>query len=317
MKIFFLLAMVTLFPTTGSAQINSFHWEKIDHSPFIIHYLEGDHYSAGLVKNRLDFAYPRLQDEFQYQLTQPVYLYLCNSFDSYRQVVGKNVPLWSAGLAYPNRNLIILKTVASENNYLNTAVHELTHIITHKMTKGNKLPRWLDEGLAVYFSNEKEFASSSLISKALISNSIIPLSDIDHVLSFNPAQAQLAYQESYVAVIYLHKKYGKNSVRAILNRIGQGDSIDKAFIHSIGMDSWDFELLWYNYIQKKYKWHFLVDFEFYLWIFILLLFIFGFILIRYRNKKKIREWEEEDYLYDDYWGDFDSDPDFSSDDDYN
>ena len=290
---FFLLLITHTF-----AQIDSYRWQYIHNHPFIIHYMDGDRDSAELVDRYLNSAYSRLCQAFQVTLSQPVDYYLCNSYDSYRKVVGTNVPLWSTGLALPQQNTIILKTVAAENNFLTTAVHELTHIFIDQLTQGNDIPRWLNEGLAVYFSNEKDFASSTLISKALISNSIIPLSDIDAVLSFNPSRAQLAYQESYVAVILLLERHGMESIRQILYLIGQGYEIDKAFSDTIGLDSWDFELQWHEYINRKYRWHFLVEFEFYLWIFIILLFIFGFIKIKHKNRLKLKQWEDEDQFDD-------------------
>ncbi|MBN1154084.1 hypothetical protein JXB12_04105 [candidate division KSB1 bacterium] len=299
-----ILAAVTI--TSTHAQVDSFNWLTLDHPPFTIYYLEGDHKAAERVVNHLTVTYARISQDLEVTLSQPVRFYLCNSYDSYRKVVGINIPLWSTGLALPQQNTIVIKTVAAENNYLTTAVHELTHLIVHQLTNREHIPRWLNEGLAVYFSNEKDFASSTSISKALISNSIVPLSDIDHVLEFNPSKAQLAYQESYVAVILLQKRYGMNRIRQILEKIGEGYTVDEAFTHSIGIDSWEFELSWFKYIKDKYKWHFWVEFEFYLWILILFLFIFGFMIIRRRNKLKLQQWEEEDeldYLPDDYLDD--------------
>ena len=71
----------------------------------------------------------------------------------------------------------------------------------------NPIPRWFDEGLAVYYSGERGLASSSLISKALLSNSIIPLEEIDEVLTFHKEKAQLAYQESFTAITFLIEEF--------------------------------------------------------------------------------------------------------------
>ena len=60
------------------------------------------------------------------------------------------------------------------------------------------------------------------------------------------------------------------------------------------MDENDFEYEWFQYIKKKYRFHFLLDFDNYLWVIILLLFVIGFILIRRRNRRTIRRWEYED-----------------------
>ena len=153
---------------------------------------------------------------------------------------------------------------------------------------------WLNEGLAVYYSGEKGFASGSLVSKALVTNSIIPLSEIDEVLQFHVEKAQLAYQQSYLAVDYLFEEYGSDAVKNIIHKLGQGLNINQAFLDGINLDLWQFEDEWYEYIKRKFRWHFLVEFENFLWVFILVLFILGFLLVRRRNKRIIQQWQEED-----------------------
>jgi hypothetical protein len=210
---------------------------------------------------------------------------------------GSGIPKWSDGITTPSRNLIILKSARSmppETDNTAIAIHELAHILLDRVTKGNPIPRWLNEGLAVYYSGEKAFASSSLVSKALLTNSIIALDDIDDVLNFRREKAQLAYQQSYLAVEYIIKNYGPNAIKNIVHKIGAGLDVDKAFLEEINSDVWDFEDEWVAYIKHKFRWHFLIEIDSYLWVIILLLFIVGFIIIRRRNKQTIARWKEED-----------------------
>jgi hypothetical protein len=132
------------------------------------------------------------------------------------------------------------------------------------------------------------------VSKALLTNSIIPLVEIDDVLTFHTSKAQLAYQESYLAVIFLIEKFGIESIKKVVAALALEENSDKAFLKAIGMDLLDYDIAWYKYIKRKFRWHFLVEFETYLWIFILMLFIFGFILIRRRNKKIIESWDDDE-----------------------
>ena len=77
--------------------------------------------------------------------------------------------------------------------------------------------------------------------------------------------------------------------------------IDVAFRASFDMDTWEFELEWYNYIKKKQRWNFLMDLNSYFWGFILLLFIVGFIIIRIRNKRTLKRWELEEQEDSETW----------------
>ena len=122
------------------------------------------------------------------------------------------------------------------------------------------------------------------------------MSDIDDVLNYHRDKAQLAYQESYLAVDFLINEYGTESVTKILAKVASGINLNQAFLDVIHLDLWDFEDQWFKHIQHKYRWHFLVEFDSYLWVLILALFTIGFILMRRRNRQTLQRWEEEDKI---------------------
>lgn len=277
--------------STGNQQ-----WNRIAGSIFIIHYQQNDLQNSKKILNSLQSSYIRLSREIGVTLDS-VFIYIAPSKKVFDQIVGRDFPKWSDGLAAPVQNLIILKSPnwmppGTDNDAI--AIHELTHIILNRAAKGNPIPRWFNEGLAVFYSGEKGYAASTLISKALLTNSIIPLSDIDEVLQFHKEKAQLAYQQSYLAVDYLFRHYGREAVKSIIDKLGQGIDLNQAFIEVIDRDWWEFEDEWYQYIKQKHRWHFLVEIDYYLWVLILALFVFGFIVIRRRNKRTIARWQEEE-----------------------
>jgi len=272
-------------------------WRAISGSMFNVYYQGNDFRNCQKILISLQSSYLRLSSEIGVQLIDTVSVFITPSKKVFEQIVGKNFPKWSDGLAAPVKNVIILKSarwMPPETDNEAIAVHELTHIILNRAVNGNPIPRWLNEGLAVYYSGEKGFASGSLVSKALVTNSIIPLSDIDEVLQFHVDKAQLAYQQSYLAVDYLFHIYGSDAVRKIIHKLGEGLNLNQAFIEVINLDLWEFEDEWYQHIKRKYRWHFLVEFDNYLWVLILALFILGFLVIRRRNKRIIQQWQEED-----------------------
>ncbi|OQX95575.1 hypothetical protein B6I21_04770 [candidate division KSB1 bacterium 4572_119] len=298
-----ILFFLILFFSSGFSQIRNIQWERISHSGIIVFHTKKDKKNAEQILSQLVNAYPQIASEIGGQSKDSIYVHLTPSELIYRKFVGEHFPRWSEGAAYSARNIIILKSPrfsTRRGNVHTTAIHELTHILLNNAVRGNPVPRWFNEGLAVYYSGEKMYTSGSLISKALISKSIISLEDIDKVLKFHKDKAHLAYQQSYLAVRYLFEQFGKAKVKQIIFLMGQGQNIDGAMSATIGMDFFDFEYDWYHHLQKKYRWHFLMDFDTYLWIFILLLFLFGFMIIRYRNRQTIKRWEIEDEM-DDVW----------------
>lgn len=291
----FLLFNNSAFSLTSAAIDHN--WQKIAHHPFVIYYGENDSKKHQLVLKTLHKSYQKLSQEIGGELQDSIAVFICPSEKVYRQFVGENFPNWSEGVASPSNNVIILKSpnlLPDHAVISKIAIHELTHIILHKAVNGHPIPRWFNEGMAVYYSGEKSFASGSLISKALITKSIIDLKDINEVLNFHSDKAQLAYQESYLAILYLFEQFGKEKVKQIISLMGKGKNLDLAFLEAIGMDTVDFEYDWYHYIKKQYRWRFLIDFDTYLWIFILALFLVGFMIIRRRNRLTIQRWENDE-----------------------
>lgn len=290
-----IISFLNLTGTAVSSDMNQ-PWERISGSIFIIYFQENDLHNSKKILNSLQTSHTRLSREIGVT-SDSVFIYITPSKKVFDQIVGSDFPKWGDGLAAPVKNLIILKSAnwmppGTDNDAI--AIHELTHIVLNRAVKGNPIPRWFNEGLAVFYSGEKGYAASTLISKALITNSIIPLSDIDEVLQFHKEKAQLAYQQSYLAVDYLFRQYRSDAAKQIIHKLGEGIEINQAFIEIIDRDLWEFEDEWYHYIKQKYRWHFLIEIDNYLWVLILALFIFGFIVIRRRNKRTIERWQEEE-----------------------
>jgi len=299
MIIKFILCIITIFclALSSISLAGDQQWQRISDSIFIIYYQDNDLRNSQKILNSLKISYRRLSQEIGIELTDSISIFIAPSKKIFDQIVGKNIPRWSDGIAVPTRNTIILKSakwMPPETDNEAIAIHELTHIILNRATHVNPIPRWFHEGIAVYYSGEKGYASSTLVSKALVTNSIIPLNDIDEVLRFHKDKAQLAYQQSYLAIDYLFRQYGSDAVKKIIFMLGEGLDLNQAFIEVLDLDLWEFEEEWYEHVKRKYRWHFLVEFDNYLWVLILALFIIGFMIIRRRNKRTIQRWQEED-----------------------
>ncbi|NOZ60922.1 MAG: hypothetical protein GXO74_04505 [Calditrichaeota bacterium] len=273
-------------------------WKQLSASNFQIIYQREDAKNAVSLLATLTSMAPEISQKLGVTLPDTVSVIIAPTEKAYRQFAGSAFPDWSQGLASPGENLILLKSprfLHLSRGYDKIAVHELTHIALNQAVGNQAIPRWLNEGIAVYFSREKAFASNSLVSKALLTKSIIPLDEIDNVLQFHAEKAQLAYQESYLAVRFLFEQFGAEKVKEILRRLRAEEEMDQAFTGALGIDTAQFEQAWLRKISKTHRWQFLVDFDTYLWIFVLLLFLLGFALMRRRNRLKLKQWEEDEF----------------------
>jgi hypothetical protein len=294
-----LLVFLNILPYPLHCQPIAVDWHSTTFHPFAIMAKNEHHPFTSIIEHALIVNYQRISGDLDYQINDIVYVYICYSESDFHELGVEHLPNWTQGAAMPATNLIIIKAYNENPNFSATAVHELTHIMLHSIIKSMNIPRWFDEGLAVYYSDDKMFASSSRVSKALIFNSIIPLSEIDRVLAFDESNAQLAYQESYLAIIFFIERFGTDSLRRLIHEMASTENIDDAFLNVIGMGTERFEMEWLNHIQANQRWQFLVDIDSYIWISILLLFAAGYFQMRRRNKKTLERWENEKDLYHD------------------
>lgn len=233
-------------------------------------------------------------------LTEKVHVFLAPSQRIFDELTGNSIPHWGEGVADPARSLIILKSLAMSEKRERIAKlvrHELTHVLIGQAVKRpNALPRWFNEGIAIYLSADEEFTAGEAISKALLTNSIVPLDEIDEVLKFHQTKAALAYEESYSFVLYLIEKHSFASIIHLVSGLADNNSFEEVFRQRLGADLFEEEFEWYEHIEEKYRWHFLVDFEVYLWVIILGTFLLVFIAVKLRNRRVLRHWEQEERL---------------------
>ena len=260
----------------------------------IVHAVEDSAYCAQ-VSAVLNSALQEVTQDLQLPPPDTMMVYLAPDRRAFLGFSRGQLPRWAQAFAIPTRQLMVLKSPRwdrSEGDGSATAAHELVHLLLHKKTRGRKIPRWLDEGLAIFYSGEKRWQTATAISKGTVTDSLIPLDQIDWVLDFHRSKAELAYQQSYSAVHYLLRWYDIEAVRIILDGIREGRDLDESFQLATGSTFAEFEREWTAYAQKAYQWLWLSEFDDLLWIPILLLTFAVFVILRLRNRRRIREWEE-------------------------
>lgn len=118
--------------------------------------------------------------------------------------------------------------------------HELAHLLVDDMTRGN-YNRWWTEGIAQYVEKKTtgfEFADP-----------FTGWSEIKYyqfsVLEkkFDQLDQQIAYWQSLKAVEFIADYYGEDKLFAILDCLGNGNTMDQAIQKSLGIDMKTFETM--------------------------------------------------------------------------
>jgi hypothetical protein len=197
------------------------------------------------------------------------------------------------------RRAIILKPGAYYDplKYRETLSHEIAHFYIGEIVKDNALPVWLNEGTAMYLSGKSVSWQESInIGNALSVGNLTDLTAIDTVLKFANAQAELAYIESFLAVQFIVGNHGEKAIADIIRDFSYTNNIDQVMHKHLGYDFIDFELDWYDYLKRHYRWMAFLQFENLFWILLVIIVILAFIMKKIRNRRIYREWEQENLL---------------------
>ncbi|MFQ6091326.1 MAG: peptidase MA family metallohydrolase [bacterium] len=272
-------------------------WEERTADHFAVQYHQNSASLAASVLRSLERAYPRVTADIGHTLHRPVYVYIATSDREFQSLTRGALPDWGIGCAFPDSGLIILKAVAevvSRAELEEVAVHELSHVVLGQALQGKRVPRWFDEGLAMYQSREWNIGQSLIMAKAVFTRSVIPLRSIDRVLQFRRDKAQLAYTQSFLAISYIINEHGLNAFQKIVRTLAQTGDMDRTLHNVIGLHYGEFEAHWFKYVRSKYGWISLFTNSFYLWVGISVLFLLAFLAKRYRTKRTMERWETED-----------------------
>jgi tetratricopeptide (TPR) repeat protein len=113
--------------------------------------------------------------------------------------------------------------------------HELTHSFIDQITQG-RCPQWLHEGIAEMLE-PRSLNGGATLAQLFKTDHEVPLNSLESGFSaLSTTQAQLAYAESLATVSYIRDRYGMSDVLRILDKLGQGESVESALRSTIHCD---------------------------------------------------------------------------------
>jgi hypothetical protein len=202
-------------------------------------------------------------------------------------------PYWSAGMARAGSEIAIFGR--NRNQWLTILKHELFHALLGQNEVN--IPVWLNEGLAQWHSGQMDWGSFMELGGAAARGNLIPLVDLDVILSFNHKRASLAYGQALDATRFLIKRQGESILPYLLR--ADDLSFREGFKAETGGDLIDFEIAWREDLEARF-WFFKISrIPGVLWAVSPLIVILAWYLKRRKGKKKLDEWEQEESLDDD------------------
>lgn len=174
---------------------------------------------------------------------------------------GSSLPEWGIGFALPSKNLIILKFPTSfirPSRIQYIVGHEIAHILIFRIAD-SWIPRWFNEGSAIYLSHEPGFIDEVQLSIAVLFRRLVPLSEIEETFPQSGNKARFAYLESASSIQYLISEHGPHIVTEILTETNNQKDFRKGFHNATGTDLLVFEWEWRKWLEKRYSFMFLLN----------------------------------------------------------
>jgi tetratricopeptide (TPR) repeat protein len=120
-----------------------------------------------------------------------------------------------------------------EANWQAVLWHEFCHVITLQMT-GNKMPRWLSEGISVYEERQANPTWGQVMTARyrdmVLGKDLVAISELSSAFLAPRSELhlQFAYFQSSLVVEFLIDRFGIERFQAILHDLGRGTNINSA-----------------------------------------------------------------------------------------
>jgi Tfp pilus assembly protein PilF len=180
----------------------------------------------------LEFAYQDLASQFGKEPRSSIEVVLYTN-QAYFDVT--RAPGWTGALNDGKIRIPLRGLTSVTPGLARILRHELTHSFVNQETQG-RCPQWLNEGIAQMLE-PKSITQGHVLAQLFKAEREIPLNALESgFTSLSLGESQLAYAESLATVAYIRDQYGMSDVMRILDRIGQGESVESALRSTIHCD---------------------------------------------------------------------------------
>lgn len=174
---------------------------------------------------------------------------LAKNAGEYQKWTGNLVPFWSAGVTWPDRRLVVIRLDAADP--FETLYHELAHLVLHQQVK-KRVPRWFDEGYAVYASGRLGKVADLRLNLAVAMGRIPTLRELDGALLNGPAGLGDAYSLAGSAVAALADLHPEKDLQPFLTQMSAGVNFEQAMM-AMGFGPDQFEADWHRLLKRRYN----------------------------------------------------------------
>jgi hypothetical protein len=211
----------------------------------------------------------------------------------YASASGGAPPEWAAGIARPDRRLIVLPAFSSprtpDGNPIAALRHERVHLALHAYL-GDLIPRWFDEGYATWAAGEWDEGTGWEIRLAILRGAAPPLDSLSLDWPRRASDARLAYLLSASAVRFLSERGGEPALAAFFDVWRDDGSFDTALRSVYLVTPSGFEAQWRAMVKRRYGWLLAISQVGIFWVVMTGLFLLFGVARRRRDRAALGGW---------------------------
>jgi tetratricopeptide (TPR) repeat protein len=212
------------------------HFDRLATAHFVIKGRRGQHIIARrALLTSLDAAWERVGAELGYRPAERLTVVLYAD-EEFRAVAGLHS--WVSGL-FDGKIRLPLSGTPPASTLERLVTHEYAHAAIHELSRG-RAPRWLHEGLAQFLEGASADPTLRVPGHLTLVGLEALVSDAD------PVRARAGYRIALWVTEDLARRGGLSGLRALLDRLGAGDSVAAAMVRVYGLRAAELESQWRN-----------------------------------------------------------------------
>jgi hypothetical protein len=212
--------------------------------------------------------------------------------------IGSPPPGYASGVAWTRLHLVIISMLpprgADAVDVAETFKHEMVHIALDDATRGQHVPVWFNEGLAIYLSGENSLARQQTLMSATFSGRLIPFQDLDRSFPSDTFEVNVAYAESADVMRFLMKRTDQLRFASMIERVRDGERFERAAGDAYGSDLRKLEFEWMREAEHRYSIIPVLTGGGIIWVGVIVALGLAYMRRRRRTKAILARWEKEE-----------------------
>ncbi len=242
----------------NKVQYKEFHWKITETEHFRIFYYPGEEPLARFASWNLENTYQRYSKLLNTELEEKIPVILYKSHKDFQQT---NVTLslieeGVGGFTESFKRRVVVPFTGSYAVFKHVLDHELVHVFQYEIFFKNlrnplsiatsfRIPLWVIEGSAEYFSEGWSPEAESFIRDQVINNTLIPITRLSEYGGY------LIYKEGEAFFRYLADEFGEEKVANFIHLLKLQGNFEEAIQKALGMNMEDLEESFAFYYKKR------------------------------------------------------------------